>query len=545
MKEPRQEYARTGVILMLLLGTVYLVSIMWINFHGAFWYQTDVYTYALEGRLMYEARSCFPEGWIFGNQYHIISSPNLSALFYGLTQDSIASMAIASSLSTIFILISFFWCFKRSANGVSMVAGLLCIGGAIVFGRSASTYVSGLQVLYTMASFYACYLIVLLLSLGCWLRFREGGKAPWAVSILALLLNFAAGMQSLREMLVLVIPLFVMEALRFFYRLAKGDSFKALVIRNYSLLFVCGIFIAEIIGHFFMASLNVATTPIIGNVQLDLSVSGMTAHFWASTKNILRISGLALASDGIRYLPLSICAALVALAILWSICRIIRTKDESPLAQSIVFSSISILGVLFVGTFLLRTRDIYFFVYWLLAALSIAYLLQYIKQSRVLPLILTLLVIGVVNYAYNFIPNFRDYRAYNDQLSRFTEKLIDDGIEVVYVDATPVFAAASHDRIISQSYWLDANLESGYPLTVFPSDKYIPVFDDDHYIHSLICFSGHTSGFLQSDSGDYRNRLMAKLVFYDEIVLGNRKFVLYKPLERIIAPLESHHAETD
>lgn len=543
--EPRQKYARTAVFLMLLLGVAYLASIIWINFHGAFWYQTDVYTYALEGRLMHDARSCFPEGWIFGNQYHIISSPNLSALFYGLTQDSVASMAIASSLSALLILLSFYWCFKGSTKGVPMAAGLLCIGGAIVFGRSASTYVSGLQVLYTMASFYACYLIVILLSLGCWLRFREGRKAPWAVSILALLLNFATGMQSLREMLVLVIPLLVMEALRFFYRLAKGDSFKKLVTRNYSLLFVCGILIAEIAGHFYMASLHVATTPIIGDVQLDLSLSGMAAHFWASVKNILRISGLALASDGIRYLPLSICAALVALAILWSLCRILWTKDESPLAQAIEFSLISVLGVLFVGTFLLRTRDIYFFVYWLLAALSIVYLLQHVKQSRVFPLVLTLLVIGIVNYGFNFLPNFRDYRAYNDQLSRFTEKLIDDCIEVVYVDATPVFAAASHDRIISQSYWVDANMDSGYPLTVFPSDKFIPVFDDDHYKHSLICFSGHTAGFLQNASDDYRNNLMSKLVYYDEIVLGNRKFVLYKPLERVIAPLESHHGETD
>lgn len=538
-----EKLTRTGVFLMYLLAFIYLVSIIWINFHGAFWYQTDVYTYALEGRLMHDTRSCFPEGWIFGNQYHIISSPNLSALFYGLAKDSVASMAIASSLSTILILVSFFWCFKGLAQKTSLAAGLLCIGGAIVFGRSASTYVSGLQVLYTMASFYACYLIVLLLSLGCWLRLREGERIPWAASALALMLNFAAGMQSLREMLVLVIPLFVMEALHFLYRLVKGDSFKKLIARNYSLYFVCCIFIAEIAGHFYMASLHVATTPIIGDVDLDLSLSGLVGNFWSSTKNILRISGIALVSDGIRYLPLSICAASIASTILWSIVRIIRKKDESLLAQSIVFSLISVLGVYFVGTFLLRTRDIYFFVYWLLASLSVVYLLLNVKQSRVLPLVITLLVIGIVNYGYNFLPNFKEYRQHNEQLCRFTEKLIDDGIEVIYFDATPVFAASSHDRIISQSFWLDVNLTSGYPLTVFPSDKYLPVFDDDHYKNSLICFSGHTSGFLQSDSSDYRNKLMSKLVYYDEIILGNRKFVLYKPLERIIAPPASHNAE--
>ena len=537
--------ARIGTILMYLLAFVYLVSIFWINFHGALWCQMDVYTYAFEGRLMHEARSCFPEGWIFGNQYHIISSPNISALFYGLVHDSMTSLAIASSLSTILILFSFWWAFHKYASKTGMAAGLLCLGGGIIFGTNASTYISGLQVLYTMASFYASYLIVLLLTLGCWLRLRNGDKIPWAMIGIALLLNFAAGMQSLREMLILVIPLAVIEGIDFLFRLAKKASFKELVLRNKSLLLVLAAFVVELAGHFFMNSLHVATTPIIGDVKLDLSPAGIVANCWASTKNIIRISGLAIASDGLKYLPLSLCALAVALCIIWSVIHIAKTKDDGPLALSILFSAISVLGVFIVGTFLLRTRDIYYFVYWLLATLSIAYFIDSAKSTLRCPGICILLVIGIINYAYNFIPDYQDYHRNHKQLESFAERLVQEGIRVIYVgDASPIIAAASHDRIVSQAIWLDINMESGYPISVLPSDKYVPVFDDDHYSNALICLSNNYLKNIPTSPEPFRSEMESRLDRFDEMILAHRVFVLFKPKDRVIEPLY-YHAETD
>ena len=535
-----EKLTRIGVILMYLLAFIYLVSICWINFHGALWCQMDVYTYAFEGRLMHEARSWFPEGWIFGNQYHIISSPNVSALFYGLVHDSMTSLAIASSLSMLLILLSFWWSFHKYTTKPGMAAGLLCLVGGIVFGTSASRYISGLQVLYTMASFYASYVLVLILTVGCWLRLRNGDKTPWLMIGIILVLNFAAGMQSLREMLVLVIPLGVIEGITFLIRLAKKASFKELVLQNRCLLFVLAIFIVELAGHFFMNALHVATTPIIGDVTLDLSPASVLANGWASAKNILRISGLAIASDGLKYLPLSICALAILACIIWSIVHIVRTKDNGPLSISIVFSAISVIGVFFVGTFLMRTRDIYYFVYWLLATLSVVYFLDSVKNKFWIPCIGTLLVVCAINYSYNFIPDFKDYHLHHKKLEAFAKSLADRGVKVIYVNATPILAAASQDCIISQSIWLDVNLQSGYPLTVFPSDKYVPAFDDEHYQDALICLSGGALSFLPTAPDSYKEELNSRLEYFDEIVLGARKFVLFKPVDRVIEPITAH-----
>lgn len=529
-----EKLTRIGVILMYLLTFIYLVSICWINFHGALWCQMDIYTYAFEGRLMHEARSCFPEGWIFGNQYHIISSPNISALFYGLVHDSMTSLAIASSLSTILILLSFWWSFHPYTTKTGMAAGLLCIVGGIIFGTNASTYISGLQVLYTMASFYASYLIILILTLGCWLRLKKKERTPWVMLVLLIPLNFAVGMQSLREMLILVIPLLMIEGIDYLYGIARKKSFQEL--NNGSLVFVLLVFIAELAGHFYMNSLHVATTPIIGDLQLDLSPGGLAANFWASVRNLLRISGLAIASDGLQYLPLSIFALGIVLCVLWSLFRIVRTRDDSPIALLIIFSTISVLGVLFVGTFLMRTRDIYYFIYWLLAALSVVYFLQSLHSKYTPVFVGILLAISVINYGYSFIPDYVDYHRNHRTLEDFTQKLANEGIEVIYVDSTPIFAAYSRDRIISQSYWLNVEMDKGYPLYYFPSDKYVPAYDDDHYAKSLICISGNSLKTIPTLPESFQEALYSQMEYYDEIRINRKRYVFYKPTARVLDP---------
>ncbi|MBR0053100.1 MAG: hypothetical protein IJP73_04270 [Bacteroidales bacterium] len=527
---------RFPVILCAIGIAIYFLSIVWINFHGAIWNQMDIYTYTLEGRLIYETKSCFPDGWLFGNQYLIIGSPNIAAFFYGLTHESSSAMALASSLSSLLILLSFWWCFKGYLSRKGMAVGLLCLVGGIIFGTSASTYISGLQVLHTMASFYACYLIVLLITLGCYFRLKRKESAPWFMIVISILTNFALGMQSLRQLLILAIPLVIMEGLVFLVSIVKHKPFKEAVLQNGCMFFVLGVFLTEVAGHFYMLSLHVPTTPIIGDVALDLSPSGLFANLWASTKNLIRIAGISIVVDGIRYLPLSICALLVFLTIPWSIVQIIKKNDRSILAQAIFFSIISVFGVYFVGIFLMRTRDIYYFIYWLLATLSVAYCIQYIHKSYIPAFLVVMLTISAINYGYSFIPNYIDYHRNHRTVEAFTQKLVNDGIEVIYVDSSPIFAACSKDRIISQSYWLDVNLRSGYPLYYFPSDKYVPAYDDEHYSKSLICISGSYLKTIPTLSKSFQDALYSNLKYYDEFTVNNKKYVFYKPTGRVIDP---------
>ncbi len=511
-----------------ILTVLFVGSMFWVNFHSSLWYGMDMFTYSYEGRLMFQERTSFPDNWIFGNQYHIVCSANISALFYGICKDSTMAMAFASSLSIVLTVLAFIWCFKKAVCPITISFGILCMLGGTIFGTHAAAYISGLQVLYTMVSYYSNYLIGILLTLGCWLRLRDGSKIPWVMMCVCVILNFALGMQSLREMLILVIPLLLVDS---FYNIAESRM-------NKSFLFLAVLLLVESAGHLFMQTLNVPTTPIIGDLQLDLAPSSIIANIWASVKNILRISGVAIVKDGIRYLPLSICAMVILAVVLYSLFLIIRKQDKSPLAKCILFSFVSVLCVFGVGVLLMRTRDIYYFVYWLLAALSVAYILDSIEAKAQKWFVSIICIICMVNYGFNFIPAFSDYHRYGKKLESFTQSLVDRGIKVIYVDASPIFAASSHDAIVSQSFWLDINMETGYPLTVFPSDKHTVVYDDNHYNSSLICFSDHYLHYLPEAPEAFQNSLKANLELFDELTLGPRKFVLYRSKKRIIAPVE-------
>lgn len=118
----------------------------------------------------------------------------------------------------------------------------------------------------------------------------------------------------------------------------------------------------------------------------------------------------------------------------------------------------------------------------------------------------------------------------------FTESLVDRGISVIYVDAMPIFAAASHDRIVSQSYWLDYQMEDGYPLTVLPSDKHTVIYDDDHYANSLICISNYSRESISEGPNKFKTELMNNLELFDQITVRGELFSFYKSKKRLINP---------
>ena len=96
--------------LLFVIGTlIWGITVLWINFHGAQWYNFDMFADASVAKRMAEQRTLFPKDWLFGNQYYIIATPVLAALFNGIFHNSVFSMACASSLMFLLILLCFTW----------------------------------------------------------------------------------------------------------------------------------------------------------------------------------------------------------------------------------------------------------------------------------------------------------------------------------------------------------------------------------------------------------------------------------------------------
>lgn len=468
-----------------LLILIFAGSIFWINFHSAFWYDMDMALNTHVAKLMWSEKTFFPENWIFGNSYFVLETSNLAALFYGLTHHTALAMSLASSLWVFILAGTFIWCLKPFVSEKGLTIGTLCLIGGIIFGTSAASYTKGLQVLYTMASYYACYLEVLLLSLGAWLRLYSGRKLHWALWVLVLLLNFAVGMHSLREMLILGIPLLVLSGLLFLCSKEKTSNIRTAVLLAFLIL------VAEGLGRLLIKHLDIPASGNIDPVRLKWDMDVLFANFINVCKSLLRISGLAFIKDGARYLPLFFCALGVAVCVILAIVRILRRKDASFLPLFILFATTSLLAVSGVGIFLFPTRDIYYFIYWLLATLSIVYLVANSEGRRETWITGAICLIAAVNYGYNFLPDFIDYHRYAPQMAETTQRLIDEGYTTLYGDDCAVFAAASKDRIVATPIRINFDSKNDCPLSIFPYNKDVSLYDETHRRQALVCLSNY------------------------------------------------------
>jgi hypothetical protein len=334
-----------------------------------------------------------------------------------------------------------------------------------------------------------CFAAVSLLLLGA--GWHLNLYLSWAAQIqflpALLALNFGIGMNSLREVMILGLPLLGLAAIIVLFEKKPSVHF----------IFATLVFVAEMSGYLVMKSIPVPTSANMSAISLNLTGASLLSGILNSTRNLLRISGIALAKDGWAYLPLTICATLVAAAILTSIYLIFKRKDRSGLARVILLCALSLLGVYAAGCLFFKTRDIYFFLYWLLAALSVVYV------AGKHPLVKWVVAgIALLNYGYQFTPDFVEYHRHGREMKAITSELVQQGYTTLYGDDCTVFAAASKDRIAAAPIRLNPVTNSAYPLIVFPYNKDLSLYGEAHQRQGLVCISNFS---IQSETdGAYR-----------------------------------------
>ena len=196
-------------IICLAILTVYFIAIIHINFSkNPFYYNTDMYSDMIFAAEAWEHKSLFPEGWVFGNQLYIISTPALAAIIYGLLGDLCISMGLASTVLGLGIVLSFDWMLKAFTE--KLHERLICITSfmtIVLLSGDLFLSANGFQLFFTMCSYYACYLITAFLVFGCFLREIAGYPVNKIIFFISLIFSFACGIQSARQTLVMTLPL--------------------------------------------------------------------------------------------------------------------------------------------------------------------------------------------------------------------------------------------------------------------------------------------------------------------------------------------------
>ena len=196
------ERGLTGIVLCCIMA--YLAVYAALNFGGLKRIcNSDVYADMQVALRMWEQKTLFPQDWSFGNQLYVIATPVLAALLYGITENMNIAMALATELMTVFILMSFVWLlsgFTKDKLSVA-VCCLLLVASCIA---PNGFYSLNSLLFYTQASFYACYLITMFVVMGDYIRSFDSEKTGIGAWGLSVILCFATGMQSMRQMVVMV-----------------------------------------------------------------------------------------------------------------------------------------------------------------------------------------------------------------------------------------------------------------------------------------------------------------------------------------------------
>lgn len=358
----------TRNIAILFLASILLAfcsAIIVINFCAApSFFDADMYCdyrYAME---VWNSKSLFPEGWIFGNQLNVVSTPVLAALIYGLSQNPNFSIAAACTLMGFAVLISFDWMLKTVLKSLeSRLLACLYFLSVVLFYGEAIYGNKGWTLFFTMCGYYAGYAITAFLVFGCYLRALNswnGRHIP--VFAVACIFSFGTGIQSIRQTVVMVVPLIAAELFRLMF--SRRENAK-----NKVPTWIVGcVTVSNILGLLYIRLISINQKTIYGAINLASSGNILTDSYECF------LAMLSLLSNGepIGNLVITILFVICIMALLQTwIKKAWHTKKKGQLLSLLL--GVSIPTIMFVDIFLtMDVRPRYYFMLFPLISYLVA-----------------------------------------------------------------------------------------------------------------------------------------------------------------------------
>ena len=512
------------LFILLFFGLICFVNIFGRQF-GSF----DIYSDMMYAVNMSDSCSFFPKDWVFGNQFYFIATPNLAAIIHSIIKDAYLSLAIASITMTAVSLITFFWCFKPFVSIRSLFLGALSFIGGTIFCYSASENVNGLQLFFTQASFYSCYLIVILFSLGIWLRCLKKNKYNYIILIICGICNYCLGMQSLRELLVLNLPLLIVSLV--FSIIRKKRTNKTNIVA--ALLLGLNIF------GFATMKLLIKVFGIEQNTILSSVSNNLFENIRNTSHDFLSYSGLILSNSLISIVAF-IFSILSTIAVIVATVHIIKSKTIDAISISVFFCFVSILGVFSAGVLLIKTRAVYFFVWHLLTSVSLIYLSEHCFHKKKVHLAFTVYIIflEIVSIGLNFYPDVQNIihynYAYNDLVACLKQKkyvfsdwrVIDLGVVSSYTNCQTVIGTydftGNENKLINHIEYLYSK----------------QWYNINNLNESFFVFSDDSWNYINNNTSDaYQKALKSSLELVNTIKVYHKNYYVYSPSKEIYTHL--------
>ena len=532
---------RAFLILLLFVVIAYFLSIVVINVTGSIYVDYDMYSDAILAKYIAQSKTLFPNGWHFGNQIYTVATPVLASLIYWIVGNAYLSLAIASCLMTALCLASFIWCVKPFAKFQSILIALLVLIGGTNVGLTAHADMEGLQLFYTMASYYACYIIGIFLTLGVYCRNLQGKHVNKVILCCVVLLNFALGIQSLREMLVLNLPLFILSLLEVI--VGRNSSNETAHSHRKGLIIAATALVANLVGIVLYKLL--VTNGIILQADIIPSASPqLSTNIKTTLRAFFAYIGLVVpnsAFSAFQCLSGVFSILVVATTIVLVVIDYIKGK-RTILGSCILFFLISILGVFASGILIITLRSVYFFCWHLMVACCVLYLFELpVKRHQKLSewsknlVVICLLSISFLNYVFSFAISFRGLSETTLFYQQIVDQLNADGIEYIYSEyqsEQAMISALSGDKIVYASLYFSDDPEDLWTDPNFLySDHW---FEPEKFHNAYILLTDHSLQFLEKQfSTEYAECFLSNLELVYEFPGPKTTVYFYRGSEKM------------
>lgn len=460
MVQPIERIKREKIfsVVLTLLLFAFLGLVFYVNLScNPEYYDGDIYNDINYAKEAWKAKSIFPKNWIFGNQTYVVATPVLAALFYGITGNGFTAMAIASCIMTVFVILTYDWMTRTLFSYNERTAGFLFMIGFLLLKAHVATSQQGIQAFFTMASYYACYLINAFIVYGCYVRIRQGrftGKHI-VLAVIGAALSFGTGMQSLRQTAVMALPLVACEVLLIIIYSVKDKRFAI----SYSTLFSAIVFISNIAGLIVMKFIEINQSSIYGTTALVKSFRAFGKKLFYNIEYVALTFGLDALKLRIR-LAVSV-FFLIIILIGFILCVKDFFKDKSnnqgrfTLTVLLTFGCVSVFaaGVL---TDVVN-RALYYFMIYPLLAICVSYIIVKCEKKRgLLVSVISVFAAGMIIFrTVGAVGEIKAGKDKNSTAHQIANYMLDNGYDTIFsvfglsgvMDGAENVIVASGDKI--------------------------------------------------------------------------------------------------
>ena len=457
MKEKNKSEKIFSVILTVLL-LAFLGLVFYVNLScNPEYYDGDIYNDINYAKEAWKAKSIFPKDWIFGNQTYVVATPVLAALFYGIIGNGFTAMAIASCIMTVLIVLTYDWMTRTLFSYNERMAGFLFLIGVLLLKAHVATSQQGIQAFFTMASYYACYLINAFIVYGCYIRLRKGefsGKHI-AMSVIGIALSFGTGMQSLRQTAVMALPLVACEILMIIIYSIRDKKFAI----SSSTLFSAIVFVSNIAGLIAMKFIEINQNSIYGTTAFVKSLKEFLEKGFFNVEYVVLTFGL----DSLELRARLVVSTVFLLIILIGFILCVKDFFKNKCIDQGRFVLVMLLTLGCVSVFAagvltdVVNRALYYFMIYPLLAVCVSYIIvKYPGKRKAFFSIIAVFVAGMIAFrTVGVVGEIKNGKDKNSTAHQIANYMLDNGYDTIYsvfglsgiMDGAENIIVASGDKI--------------------------------------------------------------------------------------------------